>query len=906
MKPKLLTTPRRRFGVTALGLVTAAATLIAMPAAAGATVPPKPTPPTPAMTVAARPWLDTELTPAQRAKQLLKQMTLPEKIDLMTGNQGDAPYAYYNAPIVRLGIPALKMADASSGVAPRGWSLTNTGQNATALPSMQALGATWSDATVTKFAGVVADEVRETGQNVLLAPDADIIRQPWWGRANETESEDPTINANITSTYVTVTQSKNVIANLKHYAGYNQETNRSNGQNDIVDQRAIREVYTLAFESVIKSANVGSVMCSFNQINGEYSCDNANTLRTILKGQLKFTGFVLTDFGALHDTIKGLQAGTDMETGTATFYDGALLAAVQDGTASETLIDQSVLRILTTMFRLGVFDTSYTPSAIPVAKHDKVALQTEEQAITLLKNNNGLLPLTSATKSITVVGADANILAAPSGAPWVSPTKSTSPLAGILANAGGASVNWVAGNDPVNGASMFETSDMTTVPSSVLTPTSGTGHGLLTHYWDNTSFQGAPSTNRVEKQVNYDVGFLSTFGSWAGQTSQVPIPPVTGPTEAQSVVYEGSITVPKTGKYTLALTGYGVADLTLDGTKIITMTGADATKSYAASPVLNLTAGSVHTLTITYQAIHPFDALETGTLLLEWKTPAGAQSPAIKAAAAAAKKTDVAIVYVRTYEGEQRDRVSLKLPQSADELIAAVRAANPKTIVVLANSGPVTMPWLSSVPSVVETYFGGQEQGAALGSVLWGQTNPSGKLTITYPTSEAAIPSGVANPWATAGDLNVVYGDSINVGYKGYDTSGITPLFPFGFGLSYTTFGYSGLQVPATATATTPIHVKFKVANTGSVKGAEVSQVYVGLPSTTGEPPKRLVGYAKTTIAAGGTKTVDITIDPAAGTHPLGYFNVAKNKWINAPGTYTVYVGSNERTTPLTASFTLS
>ena len=515
-----------------------------------------------------------------------------------------------------------------------------------------------------------------------------------------------------------------MIADLKHYAAYNQETNRGNGENDVIGQRALREVYTLAFDSIIKQANPGSVMCSFNKINGEYSCENAATLRRLLKQQLGFNGFVITDFGAIHNTVPALQAGTDMETGTTTIYDGALLDDVTNGTVPETLLDQACLRILRTMFRLGVFNTAYTPSAIPVAAHDPVARQTEAQAITLLKNNNNTLPLSPATKSITVVGADANILASPSGAPWVSPTKTTSVLSGILARAGSASVNWVPGNDPVNAASMLESSDMTTVPSSVLTPTNGIGTGLNAFYWHNTSFQGAPAVTRVDKQVNYDAGFLSTFGSWAGQTSQVPVPPVDSPAEQQSVVYDGTITAPQTGDYTLDLTGFGDATLALDGEQIITMTGADATLANAASPVLHLTAGQSHTLHITYQADHPFDSLEPGTLLLQWKTPSGTDSPAIEAAAAAAKKTQVAIVYVRTYEGEQRDRVSLKLPQSANELVQAVRAANPHTIVVLANSGPVTMPWLNSVPAVVETYFGGQEQGSALASVLWGDVEP--------------------------------------------------------------------------------------------------------------------------------------------------------------------------------------
>ncbi|MDX6228554.1 MAG: beta-glucosidase [Frankiales bacterium] len=850
----------------------------------------------------ARAWLNADLSPEARAQLVFEQMTLAEKVDLMTGNQGEAPYAYYNAPIVRLGIPALKMADASAGVAPRGWSLVGTGEHATAMPSPQALAATWSLLATRAYAGVVADETRETGQNVLLGPDADIQRLPWWGRIDETESEDPILNADITSAYTQVVQSKNVIADLKHYAAYNQETNRGNGQNDIVDERTLREVYTLAFEAVVKQANVGSVMCSFNKINGEYSCDNAFTLRNVLKGRIGFTGFVLTDFGAIHDTLKGLAAGTDMETGTTTVYDGALLAAVQNGTAPISQVNESVLRILTTMFRIGLFDNAYTPSPIPVEAHNAVALATEEKAITLLKNGSKTLPLTGATKSITLIGADANILASPSGAPWVSPTQTTSVLQGITEAAKPyASVNWVPGNDPVNAANMLERPDMTAVPSSVLSPTSGSGHGLQAYYWHNTTFQGAPAVQRVENQVTYDAGFLSTFGSWAGQTSQVPTPPVNGPAEQQSVVYDGALTAPATGDYTFNLSGFGDATMSLAGQSLITMTGADARLASGTSAAVHLVAGSRYTVHITYQANHPFDSLEPGTLLLQWKTPTGALSPAIKAAAAAAAKTDVAIVYARTYEGEQRDRLSLKLPQSQDQLIAAVRATNPRTIVVLANSGPVTMPWLSSVPAVVESYFGGQAVGTAVAEVLWGRVNPTGKLPITYPRSETATPPGITSPWAGSTNLDVKYSEGLKVGYKGYQSAGITPLFPFGYGLSYTTYGYSGLHVSQAAGG--KVTVTFNIKNTGSVRGSEVAQVYLGLPYSTGEP-RRLVGFTRVTLTPGQTKQATVTIDPTDGTHPLGWFDPASQTWKTSPGQYHVHVGASSADIRMGASFT--
>ena len=571
---------------------------------------------------AARPWLNARHTPEQRARLLLAQMTLAEKVDLMTGNQGEAPYAFYNAPIPRLGIPALKMADAGGGVAPRGWTLPDTGGKATAMPSEMALGATWSPDVVRKFAAVVAAEVRETGQNVLLAPDTDIARLPWFGRISESQGEDPILNGDLNGVYAATVQAHNVIATLKHYTANNQETNRGAGQNAIMDERTLREVYTLAFEAVIARAGLGAVMCSFNKINGEYSCENAMTLRTVLKGQLHFTGFVMSDFGALHDTLKGLTAGDDLETGTTTVYDGALLAAVQSGQASLALVNDACLRILTSMFRIGLFDTDYTPTAIPVAAHHAVARAVQAKAITLLKNSGHALPLRrEARKSIAVIGADANILAAESGSAWVDPTVSTPTLQGITARAGAdAKVSFTPGNDPVNAASMIETADMTAVPSSVLTPARGTGPGLTAQYWHAPSFAGPPAVTRVERQVNYDVGFASTFPNWAGAGTQVPLPPVNFFLEQQAVAYDGFLTAPATGDYVLSLTGWGDATLSLDGTTIIDMTGQDG-RRVVNSPTLHLVAGKQYALHIEYRATRPLTGLQPGTLLLQWRTP---------------------------------------------------------------------------------------------------------------------------------------------------------------------------------------------------------------------------------------------------------------------------------------------
>src|SRR6478752_2950538 len=405
-----------------------------------------------------RAWLNAALSPDARAAAILDEMTLEEKVELMTGNQGDAPTAYYNAPIERLGIPALRMADAGAGIADRGWTLPATGGKATAMPSGEALAATFSPTISRRYAGVVTDEAKQTGHNMLLGPNADIVRTPWWGRIAETESEDTLLTTSITTPYVKEVQARNVIADLKHYVAYNQETNRGTGQNSIVSERALREVYIPPYADAISKAGLGSIMCSFNKINGTFACENTDALDKILRDDLGFSGFVITDFGAIHSTVPSIEAGTDLETGTNSFYGDALLAAVNGGQVPVSLVDRSVLRILRTMFAIGLFDHSYEPSAIPVDAHGAVARSVQDKAITLLKNTNGTLPLTRSARSIAVIGGDANIAAAAGGASHVTPTYQVPLVEGLRDRAAktGATVDYVAGNDPVNGANMLE------------------------------------------------------------------------------------------------------------------------------------------------------------------------------------------------------------------------------------------------------------------------------------------------------------------------------------------------------------------------------------------------------------------------------------------------------------------
>jgi beta-glucosidase len=263
-------------------------------------------------------------------------------------------------------------------------------------------------------------------------------------------------------------------------------------------------------------------------------------------------------------------------------------------------------------------------------------------------------------------------------------------------------------------------------------------------------------------------------------------------------------------------------------------------------------------------------------------------------AAALAARSDVAVVVVRDYRSEHADLPGLTLPNEQDLLIRTVASANPRTIVVLATGGPALMPWLEQVPAVLESWYGGQEIGSAVADVLFGDVTPSGKLPITFPRSDRDTP--VSSPEQYSPSVSH-FTEGLFVGYRGYDQMGIEPLFPFGYGLSYTSFAYANLQVePETTDGTRAIQMSFKVTNTGSRAGAEVAQVYLGLPASTGEPPKRLVGWAKVEPEPGETRGVSVTVDPNASSHPLSYWNVTTNGWEIASGDYTVYVGAPHET----------
>ncbi|MHB8595669.1 MAG: beta-glucosidase [Ktedonobacteraceae bacterium] len=848
------------------------------------------------------PWMNTSLSPRERANLLLAQMTLEEKIEMVHGEL-PAPYGFYNAPIPRSGIPALTMADGPAGIRVARQDV-NEGK-ATAMPAPIGLAATWDITAARQYGDLLGQEAWTTGHNVVLGPQLDIARISVFGRLFEALGEDPQLAGQIAVSYIQGIQSHPVVATAKHYQMNTQEENRFEVDAQL-DERTLQEIYTPAFAAAVQDGQVGSVMGAFNRVNGSYSCEQRHLLTDILKHQLGFQGWVMSDYEAVHSTVETANAGLDQEMPNRIFFSDRLMEAIQMGQVSITTLDDKVYRILRTMFACGLFDQPVQLTPFPVQEHGKVAREIAGKGIVLLKNVDGLLPLAShKVRSVAVIGADADHNIAGGGSSVVQPTYFVSILEGIRRRAGeGVRVEYAEGTDPASAASLLPGSPP--VPSSVLMPTNSGAevHGLHAEYWTNTRFEGVPVLVRIDRQVSLNLGFFnySTFNA-----SSLTNPPELN--NAISVRWTGGITAPTTGNYTLSLTHLGTARLYLDGQLLIEDAGITLE---TRSVMMHLVAGQTHALRIEYAADRPEQhtplpgevstAGMIGSMIrLGWQHPADAIPSGMQEAAELARSSDVAVVVVRDYRNEHADLPSLTLSNEQDLLIQTVAAANPRTIVVLATGGPALMPWLDQVPAVLESWYGGQEQGSALADILFGDVTPSGKLPVTFPRSDSDTPVSSPEQYAGRGGYVAHYSEGLGVGYRGYDQFGIEPLFPFGYGLSYTSFAYAHLQVePGTTDGTRNVQVSFTVTNTGGCMGAEVTQVYLGLPESTSEPPRRLVGWAKVELAPGETGEITVTLDPNATSHPLSYWNVNTHGWETASGDYNVYVGASSRDIRLT------
>src|SRR5215469_4006735 len=713
---------RRRPGTAAvaglLGLaLSLALTALGGPAAAGSTRP------SAVASDGSCPWLSRSLPVGQRVHMLLARMTLANKINMVTGAGSTGPYVFYISAIPGLCVPAIGEEDGPTGV---GDGLTGVTQ----LPSAVSLAATFDTSLAGQYGQVVGAEERGKGAMVNLGPTVNIDRDPRWGRSFEAYTEDPFLNAAIAAADISGVQSRDEMAQVKHLAVYNQETNRNTqADNAIVSTRALHEIYLPAFYAATTKARASSVMCAYSTINGQAACQNQYLMQATLDRRWGFPGFVTSDFGATHSTVPSADAGLDQEMPAPQYYGAALQAAVEDRQVSVATLNQMVTRILTEMFRFSEFSNppaGSTSATVTTPAHQALSTAVAEAGTVLLKNSGGTLPLPkNRAGNVAVIGPAAS--AAPTdtggGSAYVTSTFSVSPLEGIQAAAGpGTSVRYAQG--------LPTDTNLSSIPGSALTP-----------------------------------AYTSTS---PGQT------------------YTGTLTAPETGTYVLAFKNpgsYAATYLSLNGNVILANPGTPPVSTYSVG--VNLRAGQTYTLSLS----------GTGPSAgLSWATPSELAGPIADAVAAAKSAATAVVVVSDDTQSEAADRASLNLPSAQNELISAVAAANPRTVVVINAGAPVVMPWLSQVASVVEAWYPGESNGTALAEVLFGKVNPSGHLPVTFPTDLSQVPA--SSPSQFPG-LNgqVQYSEGVDVGYRYYDANNETPLFPFGYGLSYTNFRFSGLSI---------------------------------------------------------------------------------------------------------------
>lgn len=689
-------------------------------------------------------WNNPSLSVDRRAELLLGQLTQDEKLKLVFGYFGSDlqekglkkhPQALRSSAgmvegVPRLGIPALFETDAGVGVATQGSGKANPRER-TSLPSGMATAATWNRKIAFEGGAMIGAEARASGFNVMLAGGVNLEREPRNGRNFEYGGEDPLLAGTIVAQQIKGIESNNIISTMKHYAVNDQEVGRFIVDSRI-DETAARMSDLLAMQFVIEQADPGSVMCSYNRLNGTYACENNYLLNEVLKKDWGYKGFVMSDWGAVHSTVAAASSGLDQESAwefdAAPYFGGSLKEAVENGAVAQSRLDDMVKRILRTMYAKGVMDHPVSEGgAIDFTAHALVSRADEEDAAVLLKNDKALLPLRSDLRKIAVIGAHSDV--------------------GVISGGGSSQVYPLGGN---------------AVP-------------------------GAEPT------------------SWPGPVEYFP-----------------------------------------------------------SSPLRNIRTLAAHADVIYNDGSDP------------------------KAAAKLAADSDVVIVFATQWLAESIDAPNLSLPNKQDDLIAAVAAANPSTVVVLETGGPVKMPWVKQAGAILESWYPGTLGGEAIARILFGEVNPSGHLPVTFPVEENQLPRPVmdGDPNQPEKRFQVNYSEGATVGYKWFDRRQLKPLFPFGYGLSYTQFSYSKLE---SEFKNGKLHVHFNVTNTGKVKGKDVPQVYVESGDASWEGPKRLAGWDKVELAPGESKQVSVEIDPRL----LATFDNKSKHWQIKGGTYSIKLAQN-------------
>ncbi len=845
------------------------------------------------------PYQNAKLSVEKRVEDLLSRMTLEEKIaqlqcvisdieqaDIITkksiGNIGtilrplNAKQAAEKMNQIqkmaleetRLGIPILMHDEALHGL---------IGKGATSFPQAIGLAATWDIDLMSQVAAAIAVETKSRGIRQVLSPVVNIARDVRWGRVEETYGEDPFLTARMGAAFCKSFEEAGVITTPKHYAANVGDGGRDSNPIHF-SERLLREIYFPGFKACFQEGKATSVMAAYNSLDGLPCSANHWLLTQILREEWGFSGFVVSDYGSVggifdfHKTAgskeeaakQAIEAGLDIELPNIYIYGEPLLTAVKQGMVSEATIDQSVRRILRAKFKLGLFDNPYVdPEAAgqinDCEAHRQLARRAAQEAIVLLKNEPRVLPLKKDLKSIAVIGplANAEKLGGYSGYG----IKVVTPLEGIQAKVDAKTqVLYQRG-------CLLENVTLPLIPSKYLTPKDGGKgvHGLRGEYFNNMELSGEPALVRVDKEIYFD---------WGGRSPADAIN-----AEQFSARWTGKLTAPETGEYQIGVTTDDGVRLFLDG-KLLIEYWKDR------SPMTN-------TVTVKLEKNRQYD------ICMEYYENAGGAFASLgwsyapdyhrefADAIQAAKAADAAIVVVGIIEGEGMDRSRLDLPGLQEQLILDISRTGTPTIVVLINGSAVTMQnWKDKVQAIVEAWYPGEEGGNAIADVLFGDYNPGGKLPITFPQFVGQVP--------------LYYNHKpTGRGYDYVDLSG-KPLFPFGYGLSYTQFEYSNLKIdPANMKLNERVTISFDIQNIGAMAGDEVVQLYIHDPvASVARPVKELKGFQRIHLNPGEKKSIVLQL--MADDLSLWDVNM---KWVIEPGQFDVLIGSSSEDIRLKGSF---
>ncbi|HWS90576.1 MAG TPA: glycoside hydrolase family 3 C-terminal domain-containing protein [Pyrinomonadaceae bacterium] len=807
----------------------------------------------------------------QRVEAILKQMTLEEKIDLLGGVDD-----FFVRAVPRLNLPRLRMADGPVGV-------RNFGP-ATAMAAGVGLAATWNTALAERVGTEIGRDARAKGVHFLLGPGVNIYRSPTNGRNFEYFGEDPFLAARIAVGYIKGVQSQGVSATIKHFAANNSEFDRHR-TDSVIDERTLREIYLPAFEAAVKEARVGAIMSSYNLLNGEHASQNRHLLTEIARDDWRFDGLMMSDWFATYDGVAAVNAGQDLEMpGPAHMNRKNLLPAIEAGKVSVATIDEHVRRILRTAARFGWLDREQTETSIPRFNQTgrQAALQAAREGMVLLKNEGPLLPLDrKRLKSVLVVGPNAYpAVPVGGGSARVEPFVAVSFMEGISNALAPSSVNVYHQRGIPTLVEMARATAYRTAAGTDAAP------GLNAEYFKTDDLKAPAVLTRTESNVAYGPGASQGFpqGTLSGRWTGYFTPQTAGEHEVfvQSTGEDG-------GRFRLYVDDRLVFD-NWDTTRALTST---ARLTLGATP---------HKVVLEHKGRSAW----LGAKLRMGFARVGTLVPdEVKRMAAKADAVVVAAGFDPETESEGADR-TFSLPTGQDELIREMAAANRNTVVVITSGGGTDMSgWLERVPAVVQAWFPGQEGGTALAEILLGDTNPSGRLPATFERRWEDNPVH-ASYYPADGTKRVEYKEGVFVGYRGYEKNNVRPLFPFGHGLSYTTFKYAGLKVARAPvldeTGAPTFDVSFDVKNTGTREGSDVAQVYVSdAHAAVPRPPKELKGFAKVALRPGESRRVTVRL----GGRAFSYYDDAAKRWRIDPGDFRILVGRSSEQIELRGTATV-